>query len=234
MLVLHPQLKSDNNWGQYINEECKGPRLLADFPSGLIDFVLRAFGTESVWLPYIDTQVLSDDMELISSGKSWQISTPNIGSDVDSDFFSRSHTYHAVINWPLDSLSTVEHGTLSINIEVPTVDDLIGRGEFWTGSKAGLEYNGTKKFWQEAQKILYCKCSPSISNMDIWQWEIKRFSRESKCSGPVHMGGNGWCCGGVDLASYLGLVQWWSHRVDILESRRAKWYSWEVCHYGPN
>ena len=107
-------------------------------------------------------------------------------------------------------------------------------GEWNFGRDQRRDYNGTKKFWQEAQKILYCKCSPSISNMDIWQWEIKRFSRESKCSGPVHMGGNGWCCGGVDLASYLGLVQWWSHRVDILESRRAKWYSWEVCHYGPN
>ena len=53
---------------------------------------------------------------------------------------------------PLSIDHSIVYLLLSINIEVPTVDDLIGRVEFWTGSKAGLEYNGTKKFWQEAQK----------------------------------------------------------------------------------
>ena len=43
----NPQVKSEKNWGQYL------PRLLADFPLGILDFVLCAIVTEAVWLPYI-------------------------------------------------------------------------------------------------------------------------------------------------------------------------------------
>ena len=123
---------------------------------------------------YIETNVVSDNMKLVSSGNFGQISTPNFGANADSEFYSRSHAFHAFISLPLNETNTVENGTLSINIEVPADEDLVGRVEFWTGSKARLRYYGEKKLWQEAED--FCVGSGGHLASVVWESDNEKLN----------------------------------------------------------